>query len=160
MLLEKPASGQTSGPTRWGLLVGSLIAVCAGATACGHSAGAAPDPGDAGCFVADGAISDPPRDDCPNDFSDGGDCPAASPSYQTDVAPIVEQKCTVCHAHGGIEPSPLFGSYAEIHATRLSPSTMEAFIYSCRMPPTCAPQLSDAERKTMLKWFACGALNN
>ena len=158
MLLGKPASGQLSGLTRWGLLAGWLIAIGTSA-GCGHSAAAPPDPGDAACIVVDGSIPDPPRDPCPNDFPDDKDCPGASPSYQTDVAPIVRDKCTVCHVPGGIQPSPLFRTYDEIHIMP-NPMSMMSFIFGCRMPPTCAPQLSDAERKTMLKWFACGALNN
>ena len=32
-------------------------------------------------------------------------CPAAPPSYSKDVAAVVEQSCTPCHAPGGKEAS-------------------------------------------------------
>ncbi len=127
--------------------------------ACGHGPATADQDAGACLKGPDGSIGGPPPENCPNDRPTAADCPDASPNYQADIARIVAERCTVCHAPGGIAPTPLFGSYDEIHVTQTQQS-MFTFIYSCRMPPTCAPQLTAEERKTMLKWFVCGALNN
>jgi hypothetical protein len=155
MLLGKPRSGQQLG--RWGLVVGWLMALAM--AACGHAAGSADQAADGACLLVDGSIGGPPPANCPNDFPSATDCPDASPSYKTDIAPTVRDKCTVCHTPGGIEPVPVFGSYAEIHA-QTTQNSVRTFVFSCRMPPTCAPQLTADERKKMLKWLACGALDN
>jgi hypothetical protein len=94
-----------------------------------------------------------PRPDCPNDLPDDTDCPTASPFYE-EVAPIIERRCTVCHQPGGLESMLLFRSYDEAYRLRRE---MLFQIYSCRMPPSCAPNLTFEERKTVLKWFVCGA---
>lgn len=159
MLLEKLRLGQPSRRVR-GLTVGWLMALSSLAASCGHAAETADhDAGPTGpCLPGpDGSIGGPPPDDCPNDIPSDTDCPGASPSYQNDIAPIVQQRCTVCHAPGGIETSKLFGSYAQVHDLRV---TMLNFIYHCQMPPTCAPQLTPDERQKLLKWFVCKALDN
>ncbi|MGH3142092.1 MAG: hypothetical protein ACRDO9_03020, partial [Gaiellales bacterium] len=38
---------------------------------------------------------------------DRGRAPAAAPSFQRDVAPILREKCTGCHQVGGIAPFSL-----------------------------------------------------
>jgi uncharacterized membrane protein len=94
---------------------------------------------------------------CPNDLPSDTDCPDASPSYQSDVAPIIRDRCTVCHAVGGVAPTKLFGSYDQVRAERVH---MLNFIYHCQMPPTCATPLTPDERRELLKWFVCKALDN
>lgn len=157
MLLEEPRSGQRLvrlvGLTIMWLVALSLLA------ACGHAAAMTDPDAEGPCVLVDGSIGGPPPANCPNDYPPQTDCPGASPSYKTDIAPIIREKCTVCHATGGIEPTPQFGSYADIHVPPIQ-SSMLSFIYSCRMPPTCAPQLTAEERKKMLKWFACMAPDN
>jgi hypothetical protein len=115
-----------------------------------------PDVGDSITCVAgpDGGIGGPPPADCPSDLPDDADCPTNSPRYD-DVAPIIATHCTVCHQPGGLETGKLFGSYAQAYSLRREMLTQ---IYDCRMPPSCALQLTTAERQTMLKWFVCGAL--
>lgn len=159
MLLEKPRSDRPWA-RRDGLFVGALMALCSMAAACGHAATMTEEDAAAACTPGpDGSIGDPAPADCPNDYPDDTDCPDASPSYQDDIAPIVGRRCMVCHTAGGIAPTPLLGSYAEIHLPRTQ-SGMLTFVYGCRMPPSCAPQLTADERKKMLKWFSCNFLNN
>ena len=106
----------------------------------------------AACIAGpDGSIGGPPPDDCPNDLPP--DCPASFPHYD-DVAPVIATHCTGCHRPGGIETSKLFGSYAQVYALRRDMLTQ---VYGCRMPPTCALQLTTDERHVLLQWFVCGA---
>ena len=37
----------------------------------------------------------------------GGAAPSAAPTYNRDVAPILDAKCASCHRLGGIAPFPL-----------------------------------------------------
>jgi uncharacterized membrane protein len=74
-----------------------------------------------------------------------------------DVAPIFAARCQICHHAGGLETKYAFDTYAQIHDTTAIRTLILTQIYSCRMPPSCAPNLSADERKTMLKWFVCGA---
>jgi hypothetical protein len=112
---------------------------------------------DLAACVADGPIGTP-RDDCPLDLPDGGDCPTASPSY-IDVAPIFAARCSICHQPGGLDSTFRFDSYAAIYNNRQTKLDIFTQIYNCRMPPQCAPNLSPDERKVMLEWFVCGAPN-
>ncbi|MFO0758448.1 MAG: hypothetical protein U0359_18290 [Byssovorax sp.] len=84
-------------------------------------------------------------------------CPSSAPSYQSDVAPLLETYCTSCHSAGGSEPSKLLDSYAS--AAKWS-SDVESEIASCGMPPSGEAQPTDAEREVILTWIVCGANNN
>jgi hypothetical protein len=108
---------------------------------------------DLAACVADGPISIP-RPHCPSDFPDNPDCGPGSPDY-TAVAPIFAARCTICHHAGGLETKFRFDSYALIHQNMTTRSDIVSQVYSCRMPPSCAPNLSPEERQTMVLWFAC-----
>jgi uncharacterized membrane protein len=109
---------------------------------------------DLAACVADGPIGTP-RPNCPSDLPSDTDCATASPVYD-DVAPIFAGRCSICHRAGGLETKFIFDTYAQIYvkATRTDVLTQ---IYACRMPPSCAPNLTADERATMLKWLVCGA---
>jgi hypothetical protein len=163
MLLEKPRSGQPSGRSA-ALIVGWLMVLGWAAASCGHGAVTAEQDaalaaqGDGACVRGpDGSIGDPAPPNCPDDQPSQSDCPDATPSYQSEIAPIIQERCTVCHVPGGLEPDKLFDSYERILPQR---ARMLVFIYSCRMPPTCATQLTSDERRKLLKWFVCSAPNN
>ncbi len=94
-----------------------------------------------------------PRPNCPADLPVDTDCTTAAPFYE-DVAPIIERRCTVCHHPGGLEGTLRFGTYEDAFLLR---QKMLFQVYSCRMPPSCAPDLTSDERQIMLKWFVCGA---
>jgi len=138
-------------------LAASLFIVLA---ACGNGA-STENPADSGAAdvdlatcVADGPLGSP-RDNCPAGLPDGGDCPTASPAYD-DVAPIFAARCTICHHPGGLETRFQFDSYSAIHDTPTIRSDIFFQIYSCRMPPSCAPNLHPDERSALLEWFICG----
>jgi hypothetical protein len=96
------------------------------------------------------------RADCPSDFPTDTDCPSASPVY-ADVAPIFAARCSICHRANGLVTNFQFDTYAEIHDNEVTRADIITQIYSCRMPPSCAPNLLLEERQVMLKWFACSA---
>jgi hypothetical protein len=113
-------------------------------------------PGDAdlAACVADGPIG-VARPGCPIDLPPDTDCPTASPFY-ADVAPIFAARCSVCHHAGGLETKYIFDTYAQVHDNTAIRTRILTQIYACRMPPSCAPNLSAEERSTMLKWLVCG----
>jgi hypothetical protein len=123
----------------------TVLAACAG--------GERPDPPD---FLLNGAAAIGVGQ-CPNDLPESTDCPAASPSYAGEVEKMIEQRCAGCHFPGNTQSSKVFAEYAGIHAERRG---MLSQIYSCAMPPDNAVELSPEERRALLKWFVCGALDN
>jgi hypothetical protein len=85
-----------------------------------------------------------------------GSCPTADaasplPTYD-DVSPILERDCIPCHAAstGGKDES----SYPLVFGQR---SAILYQVGSCLMPLPGSPQLSAAERNTLLTWLVCGA---
>jgi hypothetical protein len=134
-----------------------FLLLCA---ACGDGApsqppmdGGAADVDLAAC-VADGPIASP-RENCPAGLPDGADCPSASPIYD-EVAPIFAARCTICHHPGGLETRYQFNTYSAIHADPTVRRDILFQIFSCRMPPSCAPNLAPDERSALLEWFICG----
>jgi len=91
---------------------------------------------------------------------DASACNAPTPSYATDVAPLLDRACnTTCHAPGN-GPWPLT-DYDDVSDWQ---TIIEADLIKCSMPPPDAGAgngtLSDTERATILDWIACGAPNN
>jgi mono/diheme cytochrome c family protein len=84
-------------------------------------------------------------------------------SYARDIAPIVQEKCAVCHQPGGIGPMQLT-NYQQIRG--FAPMIREV-IRTQRMPPFGADQtvghfrddgrLTPAEIKTLVHWIEAGA---
>jgi hypothetical protein len=92
---------------------------------------------------------------------------AKTPSYQRDVAPVLNTYCNNCHnaeVDGG--PWPL-GGYENVHHWK---ELMVIDLMSCRiagivkghpMPPADAgTPLPATERDVMVQWLLCGAPNN
>lgn len=96
----------------------------------------------------------PPAPSCPNDLP--MECPSPAPSYMNDVSPIFVGHCVKCHAPGGVEASRPLNSYT---AVRAQPGVLTQ-VYACRMPPAPEPELSSAERHTLLSWLVCGSPQN
>jgi uncharacterized membrane protein len=94
---------------------------------------------------------------CPNDLPDDQDCPAASPSWQTDVSPIVANKCAVCHYANNPYSTTVLLDYAGVYENRRTVLTQ---VYACRMPAAGADPLTADERQLLLKWLVCGAPSN
>jgi hypothetical protein len=92
---------------------------------------------------------------CPNDLPA---CPASSPpSYQTDVQPVIKERCTACHFAGSTIAKLDFTSYPSVYQNR---GPILDQLYACNMPPSTAPAPTPAERATLLTWLVCGATNN
>lgn len=87
--------------------------------------------------------------------SDG--CPESAPSYQDEIAPLVDDRCGGCHYQGNRNSRQTLETYADLHA---SVSVIEKEVYGCQMPPQGEPVLSPAERERFLQWLVCGAPNN
>ncbi len=105
-------------------------------------------------FVNNAAYANP---SCPDDLP--STCPATTPSYANDVAPIVNGVCAaMCHAPGGIAQNRPLGDYQDLF--NLSDAVLNQ-VSVCNMPPANAdPQLGEADRSTLLAWIVCGAPNN
>ena len=108
----------------------------------------------AACTSSDGSSSSS-GSTCPEDLPAA--CPATPPSYAKDVAPVIQQSCTPCHAPGGRESSRLLIGYANAFASR-GPVLNQ--VHACKMPPHDAPPLAAEGRKVLLEWLVCGAPNN
>lgn len=94
---------------------------------------------------------------CPNDLPECPD-PSAAPSYQTEVAPIIEAECLACHGPGGTEQgSHDLSTYDSLYPQRTDVLTQ---VYNCRMPPGGVAPLSPDDRQTLLTWLVCGAPDN
>ena len=87
--------------------------------------------------------------------SDG--CPATAPSYEDDIAPLVDARCGGCHYRGNPNSKQVLETYADLHS---SVSVIEHEVYRCQMPPAGEPALSAAERQRFLQWLVCGAPDN
>jgi hypothetical protein len=113
----------------------------------------------AACTSSDGASPLAGRDSgseaCPNDLPAA--CPTSPPSYAKDVAPVIQQACTPCHAPGGEQSSRSLVTYAGAFANR---SSMLDQVHACRMPPSNAPPLSAEGRTVLQTWVVCGGPDN
>ncbi len=120
---------------------GVVVAACGGGGASGSGDGAAQ------------SVS------CPNDLPSS--CPVPTPSYASDVEPILAERCVLCHESGGLEVAPFdLGTYTEVFTER---SAVLDQVYSCAMPlvdSKGAQPLSESERTTLLAWLVCGAPQN
>jgi len=84
-------------------------------------------------------------------------CPAAVPSFATEVLPILNQRCNNCHSpeiDGG--PWPL-DTQGDVSAW--APDIIKD-LKACSMPPAGSAPLPVAERDKLWAWLICGAPNN
>ncbi|MDG0998603.1 MAG: hypothetical protein P8P42_08325 [Gammaproteobacteria bacterium] len=96
---------------------------------------------------------------CPISFPDRDEHKKNPPSYSTDVAPIIIEKCAECHRQDGVGP---FAMDSYIMLLGWSPMIREVLLNK-RMPPAqvdpyfgyseMARYLSDAERQTIVHWI-------
>ena len=94
-------------------------------------------------------------DACPNDVPDT--CPATVPSYTNDVAPVIMERCLLCHAPGGQAGDKPLDTYAHLFSRR---SAVLNQLAACNMPPAGEPQPTEDERLIILDWLVCGAPDN
>jgi hypothetical protein len=114
----------------------------------------APAPaGDGGCL--DDPIGRSHRPDtCSLDLPTMSDCDTAAPSFDRDIAPIVANRCRLCHAPNRIAARVQFDTYPLAYSWY---KLMYTQVYSCQMPPSCAGPMPEEERQVLLKWFVCKA---
>ena len=85
-------------------------------------------------------------------------CPSPAPSYGTEVAPLIQERCLQCHGPGGTAyPARDFTTYDKVFAQRVD---ILAQVNSCLMPPFNGTPLSADERKILLGWLVCKAPQN
>jgi uncharacterized membrane protein len=84
-------------------------------------------------------------------------CPEGDvPSYQTEIAPILQAACIPCHG-----PSGTAGFYETTYAEVSSQAgSMLSQVAVCAMPPLNGPAMSDAQRVALTAWLRCGAPDN
>jgi len=92
---------------------------------------------------------------CPNDLP--ASCPSDAPGYAATIEPLIEKRCWACHGPGVQFTGHPLGTYDQVQGDR---SAVLDQVYGCLMPPSDAGQLTSAERKELLGWLKCGALNN
>src|SRR5258706_380986 len=88
----------------------------------------------------------------------------AEPTFATDVAPIFYKNCTTCHHPGGLAPFSL----VDLDSAQAYMDVMKDAVASGKMPPWGAdgprgvfkndPRLAAADRQTIIRWPAAGAL--
>lgn len=103
---------------------------------------------------------------CPS-LADAEQCTPPTPSYKTDIVPILQERCAPCHFDGGVEDYMYdFSTYDSVDNADTS---IQSQLYRCEMPPALgipkihvapAPPLSDVQRLTLFNWLRCGAPNN
>jgi uncharacterized membrane protein len=103
------------------------------------------DDGSGGADGGGGAAS------CPADLP--ASCPADAAGYKATIAPLIAERCGVCHTPGGAS-TPYLETYAEISAAA---GAVLDQVYACKMPPAGYPKLTPAERQELLGWLVCKA---
>lgn len=97
----------------------------------------------------------PVESSCPNVTP--ASCPADAPTYVGDVAPILAERCGLCHTAGGMESVRAFDTYEQVYAQRTRILTR---VHACLMPPPDQMQPTAEERRAILTWVVCGAQPN
>ncbi len=123
------------------LVLGAVLGACATAGACSNS---------------------PPSQGAPNCPTVSSDCPSPPPSWSKDVEPLIQSYCIMCHQPGGTgETLADLTSYTNVFRARAEIITQ---ISQCLMPNQDAspppPELTTAQRQTIVSWIGCMAPNN
>jgi hypothetical protein len=132
----------------------TLLILCTIGVGCSSRASATVAVGDADTCFTDPLGRSPPAAQCLRNLPTADDCSSAAPRYDLDIMPIVETRCALCHSPGAVAGRIVFDSYEQAYA---SYKLMYTQVYTCQMPPSCAGELPDEERQTLLKWFVCKA---
>jgi uncharacterized membrane protein len=104
------------------------------------------------CLALAAACSGSSPAACPDDYPSS--CPDGAATFAAQVAPLVQTRCVYCHGAG---PRTPLRNYTEIRAA--APVVLMQLM-RCSMPPAPAPPLTTEERRIILGWLACGALDN
>jgi hypothetical protein len=101
----------------------------------------------------------PAESNCPTVSSD---CPTPPPSWSKDVEPLIQSYCVMCHEPGGTGESLAdLTTYTNVVRVR---AEITYQVSTCQMPNQDAspppPQLTTAQRETIVSWIGCKAPNN
>ncbi len=88
---------------------------------------------------------------CPEDVQ--GACSPAALSYDSGIGALLTERCSPCHAAGGVEATRLLTDYKHVSGQLTGIGTQ---LVTCSMPPAGAPPLSIDERQQILDWLTCG----
>lgn len=95
---------------------------------------------------------------CPANLPSDADCSSTTPSYKTDIAPLVSARCLECHYEGNGLSGVSLTTQMELSATSSLALTK---VYRCEMPPSDQAQpLSESERQLLMRYLVCGAPDN
>lgn len=83
-------------------------------------------------------------------------CPTITPSYKSDIQPILQSYCLSCHGPNGAAGYDM-STYARVAAQQ---SAILDQVYGCLMPTANYAQPSLEQRLTLLGWLVCNAPNN
>ncbi|UTW64212.1 c-type cytochrome [bacterium SCSIO 12741] len=79
-------------------------------------------------------------------------------SYQSDVVPILQSKCIICHTSGGTGPGD-FNDY-NVVKDKIDNNNLRSLVNDDIMPKSGATALTAGEKETLLKWIDDGANQN
>ncbi len=111
----------------------------------------------AACYVSNGSGSSGQSSTSSGAGNVPVTCPQTTPSYATDVSPLLYSYCTSCHQPNGSQSGKPLDTYSSVSSLS---SKVSSKIADCSMPPNGSPQPTAAERDVILSWIACGAPNN
>ncbi len=84
---------------------------------------------------------------------DQTDCVDSALGYDDGIGELLEERCSPCHASGGVERTSLLTDYEHVSRQRMSIANQ---LVTCSMPPAGSPALSGEERERILAWLSCG----
>jgi len=85
-------------------------------------------------------------------------CPKTVPSYASDVAPIIQARCEICHA---VNNAQRLWPLSDQKSVRDWSDTILQQIRACAQPPpNSGYALTLDERQALEGWLVCGAPNN
>jgi uncharacterized membrane protein len=106
-------------------------------------------------LLAAGCSDSPSSPSCPDDYP--STCPADAATFAADVAPLIQSRCAFCHEPG--KERTTLDSYSNIYDA--GPHILMQLTHCpASMPPAPYDPLSTDERRVILSWFACRAMNN
>ena len=134
------------------LFAAMAVLAASGIAACSSDGSVANIPATTSPHIPDAGSSG----SCPDDRPAA--CPAAPPSWATDVAPIFSAYCAYCHGPNGIAATvDQFTTYDVIYRDR---QAILDQVNLCRMPTAAGIPLPEDLRTTLLTWLVCGAPKN
>jgi len=86
------------------------------------------------------------------------DCSTSSPSYISDITPIIKANCLSSGCHNASSANGDYTTYNGLQRTALSGALDNRVVTNKNMPPTTS--LSFEDRKKIKCWINSGAPNN